>query len=225
MGKDTGNISTALQRVSDLGINGAQFLLRTIERTDFNMDERVEDAFLTQTFVQCEIALTFASDIKHAVLEKEDLRIWCAIQGFLASTANISKMLWPSRRGKTEAMDRGERLRALLSVSDIEILKDRKFRDHFEHFDERLDAWAEGHSISRTGLLDGWIAYSKVNFDMEKPGLLRIFHAPDLTVTFCGERYPLEPVIEAIERLQVKVQAEARQRQEKRLSKRSNAST
>ena len=142
------------------------------------------------------------------------------IQGFLVSTANISKMLWPSPKGKiATSRNRGERLRAILSVSDIAILEDRKFRDHFEHFDERLDAWAEVHRISPTGLLDGWMSYSKVDFDMETPAPLRIFNASDLTVTFYGERYPLEPVIEAIEKLQARVQSEARHRQERRRSK------
>lgn len=37
-------------------------------------------------------------------------------------------------------MNRGERLRKMLKVKNS-ILSDRKFRNHFEHYDERIEEW------------------------------------------------------------------------------------
>ena len=175
------------------------------------MDERVENTFLTQIFVQCDTALIFAADIKEAVKRQDDRRIWGSIQGFLVSTANISKMLWPSGQSPV-CQERGKRLRTILSVADSSVLRDKKFRNHFEHFDERLDRWSESQNTAPSGLIDGWIAYSKAEFKTELPGLLRVFDATDLTVMFYGERYPLEPVTQAIEQLAAKVQTVARER-------------
>ena len=98
------------------------------------------------------------------------------------------------------------------TFSDFEVLKDKKFRNHFEHFDDRLDKWAKTQEVSRTAPVDGWVTYGKANFIIEKESLLRIFDATESTVLFYGEKYPLEPVIEAIKKLQIKVHAVARDR-------------
>jgi len=65
---------------------------------------------------------------------------WAAIQAFLVAAANISKVLWPSRK-KHRA--RGERLRALLDVDANTLDAARAFRNHLEHYDERVDLWFE----------------------------------------------------------------------------------
>lgn len=174
------------------------------------MDERVENTFLTQLFVQCDTALIFTADLRQAVRNRDDPRVWCSIQGFLVSAANISKMLWPSE--KSRSLGRGNRIREILSVSDTSILKDKKFRNHFEHFDERLDQWAESQKKSPSGLIDGWIAYSKANFVTEPAGLLRRFDATDLVVMFYDESYALEPIIKEVGSLQEKIHVVARER-------------
>lgn len=184
------------------------------------MDERIENTFLTQLFVQCDTAIIFAADLKQAVQKKDDPRIWCSVQGFLVSAANISKMLWPSESATSPvSKERGSRLRAILSVPDTSILRDKKFRNHFEHFDERLDKWAESQKTSPSGLIDGWVAYSKVNFETETVGLLRVFDATDFSLMFYGERYALEPVMKAVSQLQAKVQAVARERLDQKKAK------
>lgn len=156
--------------------------------------------------MQCEMAKLFAKDLKCAVEAKDDGRVWCCIQGLLVTTANISKMLWPS---KPEAKERGKRLRELFRVEEDSLLKDRKFGNHFEHFDERLDTWSKSQKDGSFSLMDGWISYSGVQFSGEPETLLRIFHAEDLTLTFYGERYELGAVIDAISNLQEKVHQKA----------------
>ena len=58
----------------------------------------------------------------------------------IIASANISKILWPNETYK----DRGVRLRKMLHISDNNILRDRTFRNHFEHYDERIAKWFEG---------------------------------------------------------------------------------
>jgi hypothetical protein len=70
----------------------------------------------------------------------DDLEVWSSIQSILIAAGNVSKILWPSR--KTSAA-RGERLRFLLKVEDQNLLSDRRFRNHFEHYDERIEDWFE----------------------------------------------------------------------------------
>src|SRR5262245_31514648 len=67
-------------------------------------------------------------------------RLWYAVQGFLVAAGNISKLLWPS--DKPIFPERGPEIRAGLRVEDDSQLKARTLRNHFEHFDERLERWA-----------------------------------------------------------------------------------
>jgi hypothetical protein len=61
--------------------------------------------------------------------------------------ASISRIFWPpggrNKNSTKRAHRRGQFLRDLLALSSGHSIQDRTLRDHFEHFDERLDAWAE----------------------------------------------------------------------------------
>ena len=69
--------------------------------------------------------------------------VWGSIQSILVAVANVSKILWPSRE-KYNA--RGRHLRELLGVDDKNLLSDRTFRNHFEHYDERIEEWFDSHN-------------------------------------------------------------------------------
>src|SRR5690606_21209950 len=56
------------------------------------------------------------------------------------ATANVSKILWPSSK---KYKQRSERLRQMLKVENDNPISDRKFRNHFEHYDERVEDWYE----------------------------------------------------------------------------------
>lgn len=188
------------------------------------MDERVENTLLTEIFVQCEIGLIHARELEQAAMSGDAIRIWSLVQAFLVASANISKMLWPS--GKNEfSVTRGRRIRELLGVPDDHVLKHRKFRNHFEHLDERLDRWASHQTEGETyGLLDGFILHGSINV-LEKPERqMRIFDARELTVMFYGEKYPLRPVVTAIQALQSTIQQVARQRLEAKKTSEGRAS-
>jgi hypothetical protein len=123
---------------------------------------------------------------------------WYSIQGFLVAAANVSKLLWPIKKSSREF--RADMRRAL-DVSDNSILNDRRFRDSFEHFDERLEAWA---SSTKHGMYaDQNIAES---FGMVGPligdmNLLRNFDLDAFSVTFYNEHYALNPIARELEQL------------------------
>jgi hypothetical protein len=70
-------------------------------------------------------------------------RFWYSVQSLLMAAANVSKLLWPTyRRGENLIPCRGEELRKSLAISDEHSpLSDRTLRNHFEHFDARLEHW------------------------------------------------------------------------------------
>lgn len=91
---------------------------------------------ISEIVLQTKIAQR-ASERLHATHESFDrLDVWCSIQSILVATGNISKILSPIYK-KYEA--RGNRLRELLKVGDDNPLLDRKFRNYFEHYDERIE--------------------------------------------------------------------------------------
>jgi len=61
--------------------------------------------------------------------------------------AAVSRIFWPpgskNKQSRQRAMRRGQFLRDMLRFEHGHPIQDRTLRDHFEHFDERLDAWAE----------------------------------------------------------------------------------
>ena len=81
---------------------------------------------------------------------------FAAIQSLLAAGAMISKLLWPTpldtnidgtplsaqdEASRQRTLARGKRLRSELRIKGIPILENRKVRNAFEHFDERLDRY------------------------------------------------------------------------------------
>lgn len=61
--------------------------------------------------------------------------------------AAVSRIFWPpgarDKHVRQRAQRRGEALRKTLSIPCGHAIQSRTLRDHFEHFDERLDDWAE----------------------------------------------------------------------------------
>lgn len=102
------------------------------------MNPLAEQVFIGEIVQQTKIANRAAERLKATADRFDELEVWCSIQSILVAAANVSKILWPSRKSSAA---RGEALRALLNVDDRNLLSDRKFRNHFEHYDERIEDW------------------------------------------------------------------------------------
>jgi len=114
------------------------------------------------------MAIVAFTNLKNGISSLDTYICWGLIQIILASTANISKILWPgydncrakkdeqyALRAKQYSL-RGTYLRELLSVDKRSPLNSRDLRNAFEHYDERLHDWAEKskhHILMRRNIL------------------------------------------------------------------------
>src|SRR5690606_41542207 len=90
--------------------------------------------------------------------ERSDrVEVWASIQSILVAAANVSKILWLAKASAT----RGEHLRKLLDVPDDSFLQHRTIRNHFEHYDERVEEWFKKSAS---------VAYTDSSIDAMEPG-------------------------------------------------------
>ena len=92
-----------------------------------------------------------------------------------------------------------------MGIDDESALRSRKFRNHFEHYDERLEKWlmsSERHNyidsnIGPIGSIPGFVVTDYI----------RNFDPTTWTLTFRGDRYELAPVLRAVKDLLAKCHA------------------
>jgi hypothetical protein len=163
------------------------------------MNPIAEMVFLHEIVLQSNIAQKAADRLPINPAGFDDIEVWCSIQSILVSAGNVSKILWPHNKKRK---DRGVRLRKLLNVDNNNILKDRKFRNHFEHYDDRIEDWFNEQSSS---------VYSDLAFTPFKSiwGNIpenhhRAYNAVDRIVTFRGESLNLNEVLKALEEIRLK---------------------
>jgi hypothetical protein len=189
-------------------------------------DQRV---YLSELRAQCSAVMLAANDLEHLLdnaftaglfggQSEHKVRFWYALQSFLTAAANISKLLWPiETRGRSKEdkiladwrLERGRDLRQLLTVPDDSPLRSRTFRDHVEHFDERLDQWVhDAQATEDRLLLVRFIAPGMAPEYRPTPERCFLyFDAEDYTVTFRGERYELVRVAQVIHALGEQIDA------------------
>jgi hypothetical protein len=131
-------------------------------------------------------------------------RLWYSVQSLLIAAGNISKLLWPSQF----AAQRGEELRTSLGVHDSSPLRPRVFRNHFEHFDERLEQWAT--SSDRRNFADSNVGPTGMISGLDPADYLRNFDTSKHAVTFRGDSYLLKPVVDALRELHERAPVECR---------------
>jgi len=136
------------------------------------------------------------------------------VQAFLVSAANVSKLLFPGQvRGKQVVQQRSDQradeLRVILGVDLTSPLYDRTFRNHFEHFDERIQEWADrpgpknfvNNIVAVNGTIDQAVTISNGSQD----DCFRAFSTPPPIVWFWGKEHPLEPVAIALQNILQKI--------------------
>lgn len=153
---------------------------------------------------QCRFSI-ISAELINSALQSEDMDgIWFGLQSFLSSSANIAKMLWGS--GGKLANER-QRLRESLGVDENSPLRDVSMRNNFEHIDERIDRWwtdSPKHIFVDKNL-------GNVNA-IAGPGLIDRFrmYDPETTdLTFWGETFNVQSIVNEIERILPNVEREA----------------
>jgi hypothetical protein len=160
------------------------------------MDNLLLRVFLIEIERQTGFALIAALDLNVALKSENVDRIWYSVQSLLIAAGNVSKLLWPS---SCTVPKRGEELRSILKVPDSSPLQPRKFRNHFEHFDERLEKWAA--SSHRKNFADSNVGPPGMIKGVDPGDYLRNYNTKEHCVTFRGDTYALKPVIVALKNL------------------------
>lgn len=168
----------------------------------------------------CDFAILAYGDIaKYAnALNNDELnRLWLSAECLLIAVANISKILWPTpptpckrcnfqTKANLEMTSRRESLRKLLAVEDSSPIRSRKFRNHFEHYDERIEEWATkpGKQLifdSNIGAVKSIIQNSNHLISYR-----RNFDSSDFVLYFEDEEYRINEIIRAVKDLKGKSQ-------------------
>lgn len=160
-----------------------------------------ESVFISEIVLQVKIAKCSAKRLSATPANFDYVEVWCSIQSILVAAANVSKILWPHKKHEV----RGAHLRKQLCVDDNNILSDRTLRNHFEHYDDRIENWFKAYPSAF--YRDLKVGSLKSPFG-DDPRLTanqhRAYNPLTQTVTFRGESIDLSKVMNALEELLAK---------------------
>jgi hypothetical protein len=127
----------------------------------------------------------------------------------LSALGNIFRTLWPIGRNKnnkiTELREaRGNELREALNIKTNSSLKSRALRDIFEHFDEKMDEWFR--KTERPGFSDRNVGSFEGVTVPRSSERLRTFVPETWTIIYCGREFKLSPAIIAVCGLYAEIQ-------------------
>jgi len=152
--------------------------------------------FQRQVADQCRGVLVATPPINAAVASGDQDTLWVSIQNLVTGSANISKALWGQGHRYAKAR---ERLRASLDVQDDSPLSDVSMRNHFEHYDERLDHWWA--TSANRNHLDRLIGPPSAVAGFTDEEMFRVFDPTTSDLVFWGQRFNVQAVVTEVERI------------------------
>ena len=185
------------------------------------MDSFDISIYLGEAATQCQFALAAARHFNNALnktLNKPrdnssdattqgwdwHREVFVAIHSLLTHASNVSKIFWPAGDGRDEAtrkrLERAKELRAYIGLpDDNHFLKDRKLRNHLEHFDERLDQWRE--TRQHRHYVQDIIAPKGAIAGIEEKYFFRWYDQNTRRFIFRGEPFDIQALVTAIGQL------------------------
>ncbi|MDY8137457.1 hypothetical protein [Aquimarina sp. 2201CG5-10] len=155
-----------------------------------------ESAFISEIIFQADL-VSYANDrLKKSVDAFENIGVWSAIQSILISSSNISKILWPKRKYE----ERGQELRDLMKIDSECVLKSRKFRNKFEHYDDFISDFFEDKVIH--SYCDFVMNPSLQSFGIES--CHRGYNSYNNTLLIQGEILDLNSIIDTVKEIRLK---------------------
>ncbi|MFM1753769.1 MAG: hypothetical protein RLZZ236_708 [Bacteroidota bacterium] len=153
-----------------------------------------EMTFISEIRLQSKIAQLSAERLQTSNENLNKDEVWSSIQSILVSTGNISKILWPAYKRHTE---RGKALRLILKVKNNNPLSERKFRNHFEHYDTRIQEWYDDNI--GTAYIDLVMNPSLIGTSIGK--IDRGYNSFNNTLIFRGEILDLNEILQAVKEI------------------------
>ena len=161
------------------------------------MDDQLLQLLIREIRLQCRFALFAYNDLQEALRPLDIERAFFFVHAFLSHAANVSKLLWPSR---SASKVRGERLRSELSIINGSPIELRSFRNHLEHYDERLEDWAS--SSQRRNIVDMNVMPRTAIFGVDEGDFHRNLNPQNMEFYFRGEGYDLPSVARELETIE-----------------------
>ena len=150
-----------------------------------------EMVLLCEVGFQSQIAIRAWERLKTTENNTDRLEVWSSIQTILIATGIVSRILWPTGK-KNE--NRGKVLRQILKLNDDNILADRTFRNHFEHYEERIEEWFQNHPTA---------TYTDLAMNPSLSGTIenchRGYNSFNNTLVFRGKLLDLNQILKALE--------------------------
>lgn len=149
---------------------------------------------IREIWTQCHFALIAVENIDKKAASPTD-QAFSSIHSFLSHTANVSKLL--NGRG-----DSSKTIGQILGVDEGSVIHEREFRNHLEHYDERLKRWIgrykEGAVISTYNI--------GPRSDFTSPDRILVSHYDPATktFTFVDEDFQLDTLAKEAETIQTK---------------------
>jgi len=168
------------------------------------MDNRSQKAlsemiFISEIVLQSKIAELATKRLSAIKDNFDQIEVWSSIQSILVAAGNVSKILWPQEK---KYAVRGKRLRELLKVDDTNMLSDRSLRNHFEHYDDRIEKWFKGKSSAvYSDLAIDPLKSMRRNFPTNHH---RAYDPLTQTLTFRGESFDLAAVLKELKEIRIK---------------------
>jgi hypothetical protein len=154
-----------------------------------------EMILIDEIVLQSKIAQRAAERLRATHDDFDRIETWCSIQTILVAAGNVSKILWPNEKYKV----RGEKLRQLLNVEKDNPLSNRKFRNHFEHYDERIEEYFQCNQQGAYIDLAMNPSLSSGIFGDSDLTTHRGYNSFNNTLVFRGEMLDLNAVLMALE--------------------------
>jgi hypothetical protein len=172
----------------------------------FVMELQLLRMFQKQLLAQCEFMIYAAVDLERSLSNREVRHAFYSIQNLINANANVSKALW-GQRGKLS--NERKPLRDSIGVADDSALRQVDVRNHFEHFDERLDRWWQESPT-----------HSDVDFNimskqrLSVPSLVQVdwfrnYDPATGDLSFWGDDFNLKELMKEVQRILPKLREEA----------------
>ena len=169
------------------------------------MEPFVERIYVEELLTQCTWALS-AVERMNEVLQSPDgggpQVFFRQAADLLQHAALASKLLWPPGSSigfkNKRAKSRGLHLRTALQMPEQHVLRSRSLRDHFEHYDERLDDWvvrSPNRIIVNNVIGPRTTIGGNVVQDHE---IFKLFDPQTKRLLFRGEPFDLQELVDAL---------------------------
>lgn len=159
----------------------------------FALDDQLEQLFCREIVRQAKFGLIGIAQINEGLRAQQNEILWYGVQSALVAGGNVSKLLWPPR---ARIPGRGEHLRAILRIDEDHFLAPRRFRNHFEHFDERLEAWAS--ESARRNIVDEGVFSPGAIVGVDAGDYLRNYNPSSHSLTFRGDSYGIPELADSL---------------------------